>query len=290
MLPALLLLCLFTACGMQSMSSNSSVIEAPVKGTTSTSTSITSSTAETSTTTTVDKPISEEPTSSDSPKSNYSSATNIAPKEPIKSAECSHNYVKKIVAPTCTKQGYTLHTCKKCGKSYRDSYVAPRHQYGKYLCDICGRPDPDNPIHSLSAWLEKNGTLNGAGRYSSIEYKESGLTYSITGNPYSLDIIYLEFEKGDERFRISFLDTHECSLDYSNNGIEGRAEMKSFAVCSSTPLKLTYFDNRSKTVCSQEEFATLMTGKIDGLLKTIQNKMLYPRTGLTLKNFGFKAY
>jgi len=208
----------------------------------------------------------------------------------MKLTECSHNYVKKIVSPTCTKQGYTLHTCKKCGKSYRDSYVTPRHQYGKYLCVICGRPDPDNPIHSLSAWLDKNGTLNGAGRYSFIDYKENGLTYSITGNPYSLDIIYLEFEKGDEHFLISFEDTHECSLDYTNNGIEGRSEMKSFAVCSSTPLKLTYFNNKSETVCSQEEFATLMTGKMDSLLKTIQDKMLYPRTGLTLKNFGFKAY
>lgn len=116
------------------------------------------------------------------------------------------------------------------------------------------------------------------------------MTYSIIGDPYSLDIIYFELEKGNERFRISFQDTNECSLDYFNNDIEGRAEMKSFAVCSSTPLKLTYFSNRSKTVCSQKEFADQMAGKIDGLMKIIQGKMLSPRTGLTLKNLGFKSY
>ena len=25
--------------------------------------------------------------------------------------------------PTCSEQGYTLHTCKNCGDSYKDTYV-----------------------------------------------------------------------------------------------------------------------------------------------------------------------
>lgn len=40
-------------------------------------------------------------------------------------ADCSagHNYTAKIVAPTCTAQGYTVHTCTRCGDCYNDSYV-----------------------------------------------------------------------------------------------------------------------------------------------------------------------
>ena len=34
-----------------------------------------------------------------------------------------HSYTEKIVAPTTSAQGYTLHTCSKCGTSYKDSYV-----------------------------------------------------------------------------------------------------------------------------------------------------------------------
>lgn len=35
----------------------------------------------------------------------------------------SHNYVEKIIAPTETAQGYTLHTCSVCGNSYKDNYT-----------------------------------------------------------------------------------------------------------------------------------------------------------------------
>lgn len=34
-----------------------------------------------------------------------------------------HAYTENVVAPTCTEQGYTQHTCA-CGESYKDTYVA----------------------------------------------------------------------------------------------------------------------------------------------------------------------
>lgn len=34
-----------------------------------------------------------------------------------------HNYINKVIAPTQTSQGYTLHTCSLCGSKYKDSYV-----------------------------------------------------------------------------------------------------------------------------------------------------------------------
>ena len=42
----------------------------------------------------------------------------------------THSYTTKVVAPTCTAQGYTLHTCSSCGDSYKDTYKnALGHSY-----------------------------------------------------------------------------------------------------------------------------------------------------------------
>ena len=35
-----------------------------------------------------------------------------------------HNYEAKVIAPTCTKQGYTVNTCSVCGDAYKDAYTA----------------------------------------------------------------------------------------------------------------------------------------------------------------------
>ena len=43
-------------------------------------------------------------------------------------AALGHNYTSKVVAPTASADGYTLHTCSICGSSYKDNYtkyVAP---------------------------------------------------------------------------------------------------------------------------------------------------------------------
>jgi len=38
----------------------------------------------------------------------------------------SHSYKSTVTAPTCTKEGYTIHTCTLCGDSYVDSKVAAK--------------------------------------------------------------------------------------------------------------------------------------------------------------------
>ena len=35
----------------------------------------------------------------------------------------THSYTSKVIAPTTTAQGYTLHTCSVCGNSYKDNYT-----------------------------------------------------------------------------------------------------------------------------------------------------------------------
>ena len=36
-----------------------------------------------------------------------------------------HDYEETVIAPTETEKGYTLHTCKRCGDSYKDNYTEP---------------------------------------------------------------------------------------------------------------------------------------------------------------------
>ncbi len=43
--------------------------------------------------------------------------------ETQKLAVIGHSYVAKVVAPTKTTQGYTVHTCSVCADSYNDSYT-----------------------------------------------------------------------------------------------------------------------------------------------------------------------
>ncbi len=41
-----------------------------------------------------------------------------------------HAYTETVVAPTCVAQGYTLHVCSRCDRSYKDNYVeATGHDY-----------------------------------------------------------------------------------------------------------------------------------------------------------------
>ena len=44
-----------------------------------------------------------------------------------------HKYSDKVIAPTCTQQGYTRHTCSQCKAYYDDTYVDPTgHKWGTW--------------------------------------------------------------------------------------------------------------------------------------------------------------
>ena len=42
---------------------------------------------------------------------------------------CGHNWTEKRVYSTCFEQGYTLHTCKNCGETYKDNYKKVLNHY-----------------------------------------------------------------------------------------------------------------------------------------------------------------
>ena len=209
--------------------------------------------------------------------------------------ECVHIYVVKKVEPTCTSQGYTEHTCSKCGKSYRDAYVGP-HDYGKYFCIYCGCPDPTRPLLSLYEWMkiQKNAPIMDNGKFSSINYTENGVTFSIVSNPWTTvydHSISFEYEKGEEIFRITLESTKKCSIYYRYNGVNGsNSSLSNESVNSNLKINLDYFYDGGNTGCTKEEFSKQMTSKIDEAMKIIQDKILTPKTGLKLKDFGFSSY
>ena len=75
---------------------------------------------------------------------------------------CSeHNYINKIVSPTCTAKGYTTHTCSKCEYTYNDTYVdALGHDfsvYSKTVAPTC--TDEGYDVYNCSrgdAWTKYN--------------------------------------------------------------------------------------------------------------------------------------
>lgn len=64
----------------------------------------------------------------------YCKAT--GPKSAIPPA--GHSYEAVVTPPTCTKVGYTTHTCTACGDSYRDSELPMAHNYAAGVCTGCG--------------------------------------------------------------------------------------------------------------------------------------------------------
>ena len=68
--------------------------------------------------------------------------TGATPVEVVKT--CEHTFTDEVVAPTCTEEGYTKHTCSLCQATYNDTPVAATgHDYAaatctkKATCTVC---------------------------------------------------------------------------------------------------------------------------------------------------------
>ena len=84
-------------------------------------------------------------------------------------APTGHTYVDTVVAPKCGEMGYTLHDCKDCDYSYRDTYTdALKHVwdngtvtaptctangYTTYTCSLCDGTKVENVVPSLGHTL-----------------------------------------------------------------------------------------------------------------------------------------
>lgn len=104
------------------------------------------------------KPEPTKPTESSAPKPTQPKPSTPPSTEPAKH---THQYTAKVVKPTCTKGGYTVHTCS-CDDSYTDSKTSPgEHSYDKetvkptmwqqgytvYTCTVCKDSYKDDYIN-----------------------------------------------------------------------------------------------------------------------------------------------
>ena len=187
---------------------------------------------------------------------------------------CTHLYTKNVIPATCSSQGYTVHTCQKCGSSYTDSYVAPQHDYGKYLCIYCDKPDPTmNPYYSLMAWMAKHRTYTDEnGEYA---------TYKVTCNTMGSRYI-VEYEGRDESLNLGFYnDADFIDSYYQLGGIPGRAILsKETITIPSLPLFNDY-------PAEYGNFKYSFSNRLDDTFNVIQRELLSP-LGLNLHMFGFK--
>ena len=99
----------------------------------------------------------------------------------------THNYASKVEQPTCTVQGYTIHTCS-CGNSYKDSYVnALGHSYSGGACTRCGQKDPNYTQTSGVRYVLSDGvlTVSGSGECTNAwmnNYSPNNVTKIVIGS------------------------------------------------------------------------------------------------------------
>lgn len=138
------------------------------------------------------------PTTPTTPTVPTEPTTPIEPTEPTTS--CSHTYVDTKVGATCAQPGYTLHTCSKCGYSYRSDFTDTlSHSFSGGICVNCGVEDPnyvapspdipygDSPLYASYTDLEKEawyragivyalhqGLMNGVGKENEYIFDPDG--------------------------------------------------------------------------------------------------------------------
>lgn len=195
---------------------------------------------------------------------------------------CTHLYTKNVIPATCSSQGYTVHTCQKCGSSYTDSYVAPQHDYGKYLCIYCDKPDPTmDPYYSLMAWMDKHKAYTDAnGEYVWVYYSGNA-EYKVTCDDMGSSYL-IEYHCGEESLTIFLFHYSDTMDSYYDIGEKfGRAVLskETFTIPS-----LPIFDNYPP---EYGNFKYDYSNRLDNTFNVIQSQLLSP-LGLNLHMFGFK--
>ena len=207
------------------------------------------------------------------------------PVETEKPKECQHSYDKNIEQSSCTKDGLITYTCTKCSHSYTE-VIKAAHEYGKYLCEYCGKIDPQaSPCWAMSFWLHRFGEMNGAGTIYGYPNCESALNVYCLLN---LDSIYLSYidDSTGEHFKVSFHTTDSCFVSYSLGGTRGSFTTSNAALSSSMKITFEDFSTSEDNPVDEAEFAEIFASKIDYYMQRIQHEIM-PNTGVGLRFFGF---
>ena len=105
---------------------------------------------------------------------------------------CNHNYITEIVNPTYDNEGYTLHTCTKCGYSYKDNYTPALKP-----TELTGVKVKTQGTASLTLAWDKNASAMGyiieqykGGKWTQVAKTSSNTAVTYTVNGLAADTTY----------------------------------------------------------------------------------------------------
>ena len=103
-----------------------------------------------------------------------------------------HSFTSTVVKPTETAQGYTLHTCTKCGYSYKDNYTPALKP-----TELTGVKVKTQGMNSLTLAWDKNANAKGyiieqykGGKWTQIAKTSSNTAVTYTVNRLAADTTY----------------------------------------------------------------------------------------------------
>ena len=106
--------------------------------------------------------------------------------------ECAHEFLEEVVSPTYDNEGYTLHTCTKCGYSYKDNYTPALKP-----TELTGVKVKTQGTASLTLAWDKNANAKGyiieqykGGKWTQIAKTSSNTAVTYTVNGLAADTTY----------------------------------------------------------------------------------------------------
>ena len=106
--------------------------------------------------------------------------------------ECAHEFLEEVVSPTYDNEGYTLHTCTKCGYSYKDNYTPALKP-----TELTGVKVKTQGTASLTLAWDKNANAKGyiieqykGGKWTQIAKTSSNTAVTYTVNGLAADRTY----------------------------------------------------------------------------------------------------
>lgn len=204
-------------------------------------------------------------------------------------AACQHNYRADKVEAFCTAEGYIVYTCTKCGNSYRQTIPA-QHDYSKYLCERCGKIDPAaDKFWAMNAWLSAYGEPNGKGNMNCYPNDYASLSIS---NYLDQNTFFIDYDDSSSsvHFSVYVQGTDISTVSFRKDSTYGSYDIKNSALSSSRKIVFDEFYTSEENPVDEDVFATECAKKIDQYMLKAQNEIIYPKTGLKLKDFGFTYY
>ena len=106
--------------------------------------------------------------------------------------ECAHEFLEEVVSPTYDNEGYTLHTCTKCGYSYKDNYTPALKP-----TELTGVKVKTQGTNSLTLAWDKNASAKGyiieqykGGKWTQVAKTSNNAAVTYTVNRLAADTTY----------------------------------------------------------------------------------------------------